>query len=471
MLSGHGAPSDVADLFCVLYDALDGLTFRRSVERWSSAPALLSLSADVEQGALAGTLEPGALSRRADADDRRYAVLRGLDAALSAVNPAMSGVPPPALAGLAGRYASEGRLDTGAAEGALLPRFASAGRRGQLPDDLADAFAAVVRVPKPDWDACDHAMLPAWARLTRSDRESGLRIAATPFIADPDEMEWEVREREDLRFYRLGPADRAATRSRARRVVGHFDDQRAVIGVAPELCLSPALLEEWRTALAERPGATSSPLRLVLAGTGNVDGVQPPSNTAILLDAQTGEVLVRQRKIHPFNFTAPDVELWGLAERFSAPIDEDLDPGARITVIEAGGARLAILVCEDLARLPRLAGPLCTHGISLILVPVFARPTKDRRWERTRAESYSEATGATIVVANSLVMAHILGTELPAGTAIAVAPGTAALGRSTSPEDTVLFVLNGGSPVIESNGTIAPCPTASTSPRTTRPTR
>ena len=46
-----------------------------------------------------------------------------------------------------------------------------------------------------------------------------------------------------------------------------------------------------------------------------------------------------------------DLELWGLADRLTAPIDEDLSRGRRVCVVEAGGARLAILVCEDLARL------------------------------------------------------------------------------------------------------------------------
>ncbi len=243
-----------------------------------------------------------------------------------------------------------------------------------------------------------------------------------------------------------GHHDLPATRERTAEVVRGFEEQGASIAMAPELCLSPTLLDDWRSALTQHANGGPGSLRLVLAGTGNVDGSDPPANTAVLLDAQTGEVLVRQRKIHPFNLSPDEVELWGLTERFAAPIDEDLDPGARVTVIEAGGLRLAILVCEDLARLPALAGPLCTHGISLLLVPVFARPTKDRRWERSRAEAYSDSTGASIVVANSLVMANILQAELPAGTAIAVAPGAAAIGQAEAPGDTVLFSLSGGEP-------------------------
>jgi predicted amidohydrolase len=150
--------------------------------------------------------------------------------------------------------------------------------------------------------------------------------------------------------------------------------------------------------------------------------------------------------VHPFNFSQQDLELWGLADRLTAPIDEDLSRGSRVCVVEAGGVRLAMLVCEDLARLHAFAAALHGHGVSLILVPVFARPTKDRRWERSRAEVYSDAIGSSVVVANSLVIAEILQTPAPVGTAIAVAPGQAALGHCSEPDDVVVFALGADGP-------------------------
>jgi hypothetical protein len=77
---------------------------------------------------------------------------------------------------------------------------------------------------------------------------------------------------------------------------------------------------------------------------------------------------------------------------------------------------------------------------------VFARPTKDRRWERARAEVYSDAIGSSVVVANSLVIADILRTPRPVGTAIAVAPGHAAVGHASEPDDVVVFALEGDRP-------------------------
>ena len=81
-----------------------------------------------------------------------FAHLLGLDAALAHANPLFGAAAPPALTEYALRYAESGRFDSGAIAGALLPRFARPGRRGQLPDDLADAFGSVVRVNPAAWE-------------------------------------------------------------------------------------------------------------------------------------------------------------------------------------------------------------------------------------------------------------------------------------------------------------------------------
>ena len=452
---------DYADLFCKLFDGLAPAEFRSAGEDWIADAGVWAIAGEVEVDALDGTLSAAAALERveqAPSSERArtgFALLCGLDAALAHANPLLAGVTPPALSEYAFRYAESGRLDSGAVPGALLPRFARPGRRGQRPDDLADAFGAVVRVGAREWSECDHHVLPVHARLSRPDREGGLRIAAAPLIREPDELHWEVHERSGLRFYRIHPADREPTRRRIERVIAEWDEHDVTIGIVPELCLSPDLLESWQAALRRRESASTSHLRLVLAGSGNVERATPPANTAVLLDARTGETLAHQPKIHPFNFSPDDVELWGLSDRLRAPIDEDLSRGERLGVIEAGGARVAILVCEDLARLHAFSAILHGHGVSLILVPVFARPTKDRRWERARAEVYSDATGSTVVVANSLVMAAILGTPTPVGTAIAITPGHAAVGHASEPDDVVVFALDAESPRVAYERTAA----------------
>jgi predicted amidohydrolase len=440
---------DCADLFCELFDAMSPAEFRAGgAESWLSDERVRELALEVEAAAVDGTLDAGALRASIEAGEAtaRFAALAGLDAALAHAVPSAGGPVPPALSEPALRYAERGRLDSGALPGGLIPRFARPGRGGQLPSEPGEAFGAVVRVGEAEWAACDHHSLPVHARLSRPDREGGLRVATAPLIREPDELAWEAEERAGMRFYRIHPA--VADRERIQRVVAAWDEQGATIGVAPELCLSHDLLAGWQEVLRDRNGAATSPLRLVLAGSGNVDRSAPPGNTAVLLDALTGEVLARQSKIHPFNFSPDDIELWGLGDRFSGPIDEDLKPGERLGIIEAGGARLAILVCEDLSRLHAFAALLHSHGVSLILVPVFARPTKDRRWERSRAEVYGDATGSSVIVANSLVIASILGTPAPVGSALAVASGEAAVGHASEPYDVIVFELDGGSPQV-----------------------
>src|SRR5690349_795682 len=223
---------DHADLFCALFDRLDPAEFHAEGAGWMADPGVAARAAAVEREVLAGEEVAGPQGGR-----ETFATLLGLDAVLAHANPALAEAAPPRLTEYALRYAEAGRFDSGALPGALLPRFARPGRSGQLPDDVADAFGSVVRVGAAGWDACDHASLPAHARLTRSDREAGLRVATTPMIREPDELRWEVEERGGLRFYRIHPADCEPTRARVERVIAAWEEQGAAIGIAPELCL------------------------------------------------------------------------------------------------------------------------------------------------------------------------------------------------------------------------------------------
>src|SRR3954451_4638401 len=123
---------------------------------------VVATAARVQQAAVDG--EPVAAP---DRGREAFAVLLGLDAALAHANPVLGRAPPPALTEYALRYAESGRLDSGALPGALLPRFARPGRRGQLPDHLADAFGAVLRVAPAGWAACHHSALAAHSRFSR----------------------------------------------------------------------------------------------------------------------------------------------------------------------------------------------------------------------------------------------------------------------------------------------------------------
>src|SRR3954462_8337073 len=241
---------DYADLFCELFDRLDAAQLHADGVAWMRDREVAATAAEVGQAALDGELVAAPHGAR-----ETFAVLARLAPALPHATPHCGGVPPPAMAEHALRYAESGRLDSGAVPGALLPRFARPGRSGQLPDDVADAFGSVVRVRASDWSACDHRTVPAHARLTRADRKRGLRVAAAPMISDPGEMRWESRERNGLRFYRIPPGDEEATAARIGKVIASWDDRDVTTGVAPELCLSPGLLERWQAELRGRDRA------------------------------------------------------------------------------------------------------------------------------------------------------------------------------------------------------------------------
>jgi predicted amidohydrolase len=196
-----------------------------------------------------------------------------------------------------------------------------------------------------------------------------------------------------------------------------------LIGVAPELTLTPALLDAWQQAMRS-PDRGSSRLRLMIPGSGVLtDAGARASNTAVLLDGRTGAVIARQHKLFAFDFDETELERWKLQQRLgSQTLAEDLVPGRRLEVIDAGGARIAILICEDLSRLLDVGPLIRDFGVSHLLAPVFSRPLKARRWENTAGDVYVRETGTAVVVSNSLVMSSILSTE--GASAMVLAPGT-----------------------------------------------
>jgi predicted amidohydrolase len=404
------------DLFAELYDELDEAVFRSKVGEWSADGFLQSVSAAIAADVRAGRsgAEPAKLRIRLlnhGAEAMRFAILRGLDMAFAAVNPMLAGgPPPPALAALDLQVAATGRLDSGARGGAVLPRLVEQAA-GQVPDHPRDAFRSVVRVPPHFWNRARHMALPAQLVFTAPEVKAGVKAACCPLIEDPDEMRFEITERGGGRFYRIAPNDAPQTLERVETVVRALHASGAVFGILPELTLTPALLERWQHALRTVERGASK-LRWIVAGSGDLTGDERPSNTCVILDARAGEVVASQDKIFGFNMTPAELKRWNLTSRLgNQRVDEDLEPGRQVTVFEAGGIRFAVLICEDLGRVVDHGALLRDFGVSHVIVPVFGRPLQERRWERSAAENYAQATGTTAIVVNSRLMHRILGTE------------------------------------------------------------
>lgn len=437
------------DIFCWLYDGLDLEAFRASIADWELDPHCVSIATDIEADAVAGRLTREAVQIRLDncgpggPDRLRYACLLGLDRALGHLNPAQApGVPAP-LAGLGFDAEVACRLDSGLHGGALLTRpiglWADIDHEEEeepIPDHPRSCFRSVTRVPERHWSRCEVIALPEGAMLHRSDLRAGVLVACCPLIADPEEMSFRRLTRGTRSYYRIKPKDERVTRKRIAEVLAKVDASEARIAVVPELTLSPALRAVWSEALRD-PGRGSTRLLWLLAGTGDVDGGRRPVNAAVILDGRTGEELVRQGKNHRFNLKPEDLRRWNLVDRLGDQlIHEDIEPTTNVKVIEAGGLRIVILICEDAARVEEFGELLADLAPTHVLVPVFSRPVHARRWERAAADVYKRCVRSAMLVLNSKIMANVL------ESAATGPPGTRGVGLGIWPGGDVLFDLD-----------------------------
>jgi predicted amidohydrolase len=435
---------DYADVCCVLHDRLDDDLVRDHGPAWVADASVNSRALD-----LAGEIEGGGTRpsrvymlgvNRGPVDT--FIALRGLDLALCRVNPRLRGgerTPVPLLE-LESRLRRTGRLSTDATVGALIPELTLRDQSGP-PTHKRDLLQYVRRVPAASWERTDLQLIAPSKHLRRRDLRDGLEVACVPVIADPNEMLFAIRDTPAGPVYRIAPRDLAHTRARVGEIVSALDGSAIHLALAPELTLTPQLLEVWQ---AELRSCRSRHLRYVLVGTGNIDpiGVRA-ANRAVLLDGGTGAVLGHQAKLFPFTMTTTITDRWQLRPLLGdGPLAEDLQPApTRMTVFELGAVRMAILICEDLNK-PFDVGPLARDlGISLLLVPVFSRPIQAYHWEQTAGATHAREIGTTVVVANSLVMASVIGTADPATALVVPSQGSALLGHARGPADLARFRL------------------------------
>jgi hypothetical protein len=247
------------------------------------------------------------------------------------------GPAPADLLDLEARVLRTGRLNTSATAGALVPRLAQRGQPGP-PTHKRDLLTYVQRVPAESWRRVDLRLLGPSRRLRARDLRNGVDVACVPMIADPAEMTFEKRATAAGTVYWIAPRDLAVTRARVHHVVGALDASGAQLALAPELTLTPQLLEVWRHEPRLRRARR---LRYVLVGSGNIDpSGDRAANTAVLLDGSTGDELGRQPKLFPFTMTADILERWELRPRLGRDeLAEDLQAVShRVTVFELEGS-------------------------------------------------------------------------------------------------------------------------------------
>lgn len=444
--------TDAADLFCRIFDEFESPRLDPyEVDEWMTDQQVIDISSlteaqVVETGTLDGD-EVGANIEMAaeDPDRRRFAYLQGIDNALLHAHPHTASHDTAGLVEIAARYAHTGKLSSDAIDGALLPRFSFPADNDDLAvEDLADAMAAVVRVPAEAWQTTSHTKIPTRSDFNRLDRENGIVYGCVPFAEELDEFEWDLRQVGGAApsYFRTVLIASADVRQRVARVLGLLDRSGAMVGVIPEACLSAELLTLWREAIAGSPLPRESKLRWIFAGTGPLDDGDPPANTGVLLDRYTGEVLMTQDKLAPFVLLEDQIERWGLADYVGTTrVREDIRRGESVMVAESALGRLSILICEDLARTMDVGPPLKSHGLSHLISPVFSDTLRPHHWEHNKAKDYADQVGSQVVVANSRAVGFGKGEET-FGTALAHSPHGSELGTTNRCDQVVLLRLS-----------------------------
>ena len=467
-MSSNSLSTDPADLFAQLYDAAEPFDVE-AARRWDFDRGLRKLTARVEEQVVATGEAAGPLFTYllGDEGSGHFAILRGLDRALSYVNPFSGRFDPGNMYRIAIRVARRARLNTDAVPGALLFNCAFAGRPLGIP--AKSQFFELVRVPAASWESVQHAWLDSVldAPIKRVEEPRDLRIAVgcAPMVETYDELEMETRECSGQRRYRIRPRPEAL-RERVERVLRALDASGAVVGLLPEATLSDELLQEWRAVLKQHRKVPTN-LRWIVVGTGPVGDVEPPYNRAIVLDRLTGQTLIEYDKQADFSLTASQVQTWALTPYLgSGEAAEDITRGDVVQLRECNVGRVAMLICEDLGRTMEIGPRLRDCGVSHVFAPIFSPPfTGQYGWVEGPARDYVFQVGAWVVVANSLAVCSAMANDAEATDdmkrAAAEAPTCYAIGprakrrndwrvppaqakRSAGPEAVELVYVDGG---------------------------
>lgn len=351
----------------------------------------------------------GAVDRASSGTTEMFVELCAIDEALSTCLPSGAGGYSPTLAAVAALCAAEGRLNTSEDLGLLLPRWTIRGGPGEVTDRLADAFASVVFVAPAHAHHLSIRAVPPHADVPFGTR---LRFAFAPVLTRVEDVRFEsgtgLPGAPTAAWYSLAP-DPAVVESQIDELIEAFDASGAHIALCPEAALSEPLLKVWQSRLRSVDRPLGSPLRFVLLGSGPfpIAGDPRPSNRAVVVHRDSGQVLLEHDKFAPFNFGVNQVESWGLDAQLptTAPLHERIRRGTSSEMLESRVGRVAVLVCEDLTRHGEPVPDAVTAAApSVLLVPIFAKAVRRYFWEEQAASRHATLFGTTVAVSNSSVV-------------------------------------------------------------------
>ncbi len=438
-----GDDFDPAESFAMLlgyFREHAGFVDRVDLSRWRRDPELVERS-----GALAAEItRTGVVSARQifDAMSRPSAVftlLMAIDQAFLRIDPRSGGHE----RGRLGRHRqtlwTTGFYYAHPERGYVLPRRGYPARPLPVPDDVADYFRALMVVPEMPHDV----RLDVIPEEVDFDEKARERIAGTgtivvgcvPFMTDISELEMTAVDDADP-WYSITIRERPGNgggvkdwsghwQERIRAVLHRLDRSGAHVGVLPELSLTDDLLAYWRWLLPRTPRPKDGDLQWIMAGTGPLDdghGDDRRPNRAVLLHRRTGAIVVEQDKCDGFTMTEHQIRAWQLLGLEPGPRAEWMREGRSRIVFDAAAGRFSIAVCEDLNRLLTTGARLAALGPTHLIVPIFAPPIQQDRWQHDSGARFAHTTGSATVVANSRALANGLPVSIATGTALAVRP-------------------------------------------------
>lgn len=383
---------------------------RLDMSRWLHSPKFRgAVEALGEEVIHTGEVRQHRLIQALRGQEAAFLLLRAIDEAFATIDPYV-GVRDH---GRLGRYIQvfqkRGRYNEDDRFGWVVPRRSFPTRPLRVPDHEADNLRSLMLVPPLPRNIHFRRTVPELDFAEEIRDVPYFVVGCVPFLNSLDELD--IRRIDDVdSWYAIKTRTDDAGwmqhwQERITRVLTNLDVSGAHIGMLPELALTDEMLIWWKRQLRRNERPPGSNLTWVLVGTGPITdapgGEQQP-NQAVLLHRDTGETIMRQDKCEPFTLSEEHINDWQLTTQLSpGPLAEWMREGRERYVEDSRVGRIAILICEDLARLLSVGAQLASLAPTHLLVPIFAPPILRFRWQQRSADTYANAVGSASVVANS----------------------------------------------------------------------
>jgi hypothetical protein len=246
--------------------------------------------------------------------------------------------------------------------------------------------------------------------LLREQAETAtLNVAFVPALASADDAAFLPVDRGSARLFSVELADTSqrALADGMPALVRRLEAAEVNLALLPETVATADVGEALRRAMIANNEARLSAgalpsLRLAVLGVGGTR-----SNVAKVF-ASDGTPLLEQPKANAWRLDEFQQERYGLTPALGGgDRDEDIVPGASQTFLDDPGlGRIAVLICEDLAR-GETAWQFTTAATpTIVLGPVCDGSLTRDRWAFQAAKSIGDEPGALTCVINSFVLSE-----------------------------------------------------------------